>query len=363
MEDIKAEVKDFSSKCNKAILFVYFDDTSFIVKHLHEIKKLQYLLENVVFEDRVAKLEILSQQNYERQMLNKAINTSIISDKKLTTWFFKGNAVSIKSQNDLNKYLSFVCNSVYDKTPIIRNELFNKQKISSAISLARVNLLDAMLNHNQEEDFGFNKQAYPPEKTMYYTLFKSTGIHRQDKDGSWILAAPTNDDIRPLWDASMEFLAKSMEGPRKLSELVKTLKSAPYKIKQGVIEIWVPCFLFIKQQEYALYNDGNFVLNITKEVFELLQKRMNDFSIKAFNVSGVNLQLFNKYREFLHKEQGDTITVNGLMDTIRPFFKFYRSLNEYAKNTSKFDNLSTEKFRNILATAKDPCKAMMEQPL
>ena len=360
LSDIKDEVKDFSSKCDKAILFVYFDDTSSIIKHLHEIKKLQYLLENVVFEDRVAKLEITNQLNYERQMLNKVINTSIISDKKLTTWFFKGNEINIKSQNGLNKYLTHVCDIVYNKTPIIRNELFNKQKISSAISIARVNLLDAMLNHYQEEDFGFNKQNYPPEKTMYYTLFKNTGIHRQDKDGLWILGVPTNDDIRTLWDASVDFMEKSIERPRKLSELVKLLKSAPYKLKQGVIDVWIPCFLFIKQQEYALYNDGNFVLSITKEVFELLQKRINDFSIKAFNVSGVNLQLFNKYREFLNKEQGTSITINSLMDTIRPFFKFYKSLNEYAKHTSKFDNPSTEKFRNILANAKDPCKAFLE---
>lgn len=70
-------------------------------------------------------------------------------------WFFNGEQQIIKSRKDFNKLLSTVCDVVYNETPIIRNELFNKQKISSAISLARVNLLDAMIEHWQEEDFGF----------------------------------------------------------------------------------------------------------------------------------------------------------------------------------------------------------------
>lgn len=95
-------------------------------------------------------------------------------------------------------------------------------------------------------------------------------------------------------------------------------------------------------------------------MFELLQKRQNDFTIKGFDVSGIKLELFNKYREFLNKERGETITSNSLMDTIRPFFNFYNGLNKYAKTTYKFDYDATAKFRDVLATAKDPCKAFLE---
>ena len=101
-------------------------------------------------------------------------------------------------------------------------------------------------------------------------------------------------------------------------------------------------------------------MNINKELFELLQKRLNDFTIKAFDVTGIKLELFNKYREFLNKEHGESITSKSLMDTIRPFFNFYKGLNVYAKTTHKFDYDATAKFRDILATAKDPCKAFLE---
>ena len=176
--------------------------------------------------------------------------------------------------------------------------------------------------------------------------------------GCW--ESPITPELQSLWIACVDFLAKSREKALKLSDLVKILKMRPYKLKQGVIDFWLPIFLFVKQQEFALYNGETFVLNINKELFELLQKRLNDFSIKAFDVSGIKLELFNKYREFLNKERGENITSNSLMDTIRPFFNFYKGLNKYAKNTRKFDYDATAKFRDILATAKDPCKAFLE---
>lgn len=360
LENIKGSMVELSASSGKAIIYAYFNDTEKIIKHLYEIKKLQYLLDNIVLEDRIAKGEILKQQSYERQLLNESISSCVEMGDGQVEWFFKGKQQKVKSRKDFNKLLSAVCDVVYNETPIIRNELFNKQKISSAISLARVNLLDAMIEHWQEADFGFSSTQYPPERTIYSTLFKSSGIHRQNEDGLWILGEPISPNLQSLWTVCSDFLAKSTEKALKLSDLVKTLKMRPYKLKQGVIDFWLPIFLFVKQQEFALYNGETFILNINKELFELLQKRLNDFTIKAFDVSGIKLELFNKYREFLNKERGETITSNSLMDTIRPFFQFYNGLNKYAKHTRKFDYDVTAKFRDVLATAKDPCKAFLE---
>ena len=337
LEYVKDRMIELSASSGKAIIYAYFEDTETIIKHLYEIKKLQYLLDNVVLEDRIAKGEILKQQAYETQLLNESINSCVEMMNGQVEWYFNGKKQVINCRKDFNKLLSTVCEFVYNKTPIIRNELFNKQKISSAISLARVNLLDAMIEHWQEEDFGFSSTQYPPERTIYNTLLKSSGIHRQNEDGLWILGEPITPELQSLWNVCTDFLAKSTEKALKLSDLVKTLKMRPYKLKQGIIDFWLPIFLFVKQQEFALYNGETFVLNINKELFELLQKRLNDFTIKAFDISGIKLELFNKYREFLNKERGENITSKSLMDTIRPFFNFYRGLNIYAKTTCKFD--------------------------
>ena len=200
-----------------------------------------------------------------------------------------------------------------------------------------------------------------PEKTIYYTIFQSTGIHRMSQDGIYILGEPQNDLIKELWTVCCNFISSTTDKPRKVSELIKILKAQPFKLKQGVIDFWIPIFLFIKQQDFAIYNsNGAYVMNITKEFFELLQKHPAEFTIKAFNVSGVKIEFFKKYRQFLRKDDGTTLGSTSFIETFKPFLQYYRSLNEYAKNTRKFENVSTAKFRDILAQAKDPEKAFFE---
>lgn len=360
LSDIRQETISVSSSTETANIFVYFNNAYEIFCHLYEIKKLQYVLENVILEDRIAKREVELQLQHESLLLNESLNNNISAGNGSVTWFYKGKEQHIGSFKDINKLLSRVCDDVYSLTPIIHNELFNRQKLSSAISLARVNLLDAMLDHSIEKDFGINESAYPPEKTIYYTLFNDTGIHRQDNDGLYLLDEPLDDGIMPLWNASCDFLDSCIEKEQKLTVLIKKLKERPYKLKQGVIDFWVPIFLFIKQQNFALYNGNTYVLNINKEVFELIQKRPNDFSIKTFDVSGVKMQFFRKYRQFLRQDEEIGMTSDSVLATIKPFFNFYRRLNNYAKHTRKFNNQYTAKFRDILAEAKDPTKAFFE---
>ncbi len=80
-----------------------------------------------------------------------------------------------------------------------------------------------------------------------------------------------------------EFLDTSKEKPRKLGDLVKILRSRPFKLKQGVIDMWLPAFLIIKKNDYSLYNDaGIYIPTITREVLDIMQKSPAGFSIKSF---------------------------------------------------------------------------------
>lgn len=357
----KENIIAVSKTCSYANIFVVFNNTDEVIKHLYEISKLQYLKENVVFEDRVAKREVENQLNYEQSLLNSAINESLIAQDSSCSWIYKGEEVTVNNWKSLNKLLNRVCCDVYWKTPIIRNELFNKQKLSSAISLARVRLLDAMLENSDLEDFGFSKGTCPPEKAIYYTLFQSTGIHRKNESCVFILGEPQNELVISIWNECEKFITSTIDKPRKLSELIKILKTQPYKLKQGVVDFWIPIFLYIKQQDFALYNgSGTYVINITKEVFELIQKHPAEFEIKAFSISGVKIEFFKTYRRFLRKDDSYRLGSSTFIETFKPFLQYYRRLDDYAKHTRKFDSPSTEKFRDVLAHAKDPEKAFFE---
>ena len=353
------DVKQASNGVRKAILYAYFRNADDIIKHLHEIEKLKYILKKVVFDDRVATNEVEHILHYETEQLNHALS-DMLFDQRCVVWVYNANEVEIKSHRDLNRQLSLICDDVYASAPILRNELFNRHKVNSAISAARVNLLQAVIDNCEKEDMGFDKNTFPPEKTIYYTLLQQTGMHRMGEDGNYFLGEPQNENIHALWNTCCEFVAQSVEKPRKLSELIAILKSAPYKLKQGVIEFWIPIFLYIKQQDFALYENGRFVLNINKEVFEILQKHPGDFTIKCYDVSGIKVDFFNKYRQFFHKDSNIRIQSSSLIGIAKPFFQYIRSLNDYAKTTYKFDNPFTAKFRDLLLNATDPQKTFLE---
>jgi hypothetical protein len=357
----KEQIIETSRNCNNAVLYVHFNNSDAIANHLYELRKLEYVRKNLI-DDKIAEKEIQNLIKYEKDSLNKAINYSLMSFSASIEWYYKGEQKKITSQADFNKLLSRVCDEVYYSTPIIQNELFNRQKINSSISLARVNLLALLIDDNcvLQEDLGLDEDKFPPEKTIYYSLLKNTGIHRR-ADNVFTLAEPQTDAVKDLWIVCEEFLRSSIEKQRKLGDLIKVLKSAPFKLKQGFLDFWIPIYLIIKKQDYSLYNsDGIYIPTINREVLDLLQKSPNEFKVKSFAVDGVKIEFFNQYRNFINLNDKELITQDSFIETIKPFLTFYRNLNDYAKNTQNFDNPQTAKFRNVLAKAKDPEKTFFE---
>jgi len=352
-----------SESCKEAILFVYFNNTDSIVEHLWQLDKLNYILDVILVDktDKVAIREVEKLVDYEISLLNKAVVDNMFSISNHVQWVYKGREIEINTRTQFNKFLSYICDDIYSHIPIFNNELINKHKPSSAISTARVNYFQAVLDGYEKEDLGFPLDKFPPEKTIYMTLLRNTGIHSNIEGILYGLDAPTDESFARLWETCTSFLMSSIEKPRKLGELIKELKIQPYKLKQGFIDIWVPTFLLIKRDDYALYNGtGAFIPLINKEVLDILQKSPNDFAVKAFSVDGVKVDLFNKYRQAINLDDEEFITTDKFIETIKPFLTFYRKLNQYAKSTKKFDNTSTLKFRNVLAIAKDPEKTFFE---
>lgn len=357
--DVDEKVCKFSKTCSHAIIFVVFHQTDAIISHLHKIQVYQYIIEKVLIDkaDNVALREISNLKAYEQSLLNKELKDSLFSYNEKVDWIFKGEKQNINSQRDFNALLSKVCADVYSQTPVINNELINRHKLSSSISTARIKYLQALLTNADKKDLGWEKDKFPPEKTIYYTLLKTTGIHRNGQFSD----APTDKGIMTLWNACEKFLKSSQDKPLKVSELIKMLSEQPFKMKMGVLDFWIPTYLYIKRLDYSLFgNNGAYIPEINMEFFDLLKKHPEDFSIKAYAEDGVKMDFYNQYRKFINTDERDEIKGDKFIETVKPFFFFYNHLNEYTKHTRKFDNVSTLRFRDVLAKAKDPEKTFFE---
>lgn len=357
-DDYEAVKTQCLSQHDIPVIYCLFRNVAKVSDHIFEMDKLEYVRDYYIADehDKVAMREIENLLNYEKTLLNREVYDSLYTNN--VEWIFNGLIIEgISSAKYFTKFLSKVCSTVYSKTPIFKNELINKHKPSGTISFARQNYLQALLDNSEKEDLGFDKDKFPPEKAIYHTLLKNTGIHAID-GALYSLNPPTESSFKILWDACEDFLISAKTRQRKVGELYKILSEPPYGLKQGLIDCWVPSFLVIRKDDFALYTGNQYVPQINKEVLDLLFKNPNAFSIKTFDVTGVKQKFFDKYREAINLKE-TSLNTDSFIETIKPFLTFYRQLNDYAK-TTKDITPNAIKFRDIISKATDPEETFFE---
>jgi hypothetical protein len=338
-------------------LFGYFTNTSGIFETLLEIEKTQAVLKDIEDEnDRVAIKELRSIIKSNENLLNHYVMNSLYTDK--VEWFANGGRRKITDKNNFNKALSAVCDRVYPDTPILQNELINRHKTSGSIGTARRNFWRALTNNFHLEDLGFPNDKWPAEKTIYFSLLKKTGIHSKSDNG-WILGEPLQESFMPLWNLSLQFLDDAKSSRKCLLDFVTMLEAAPIKLKQGVIDFWIPTFLYIKRGDFALYNDNGFVPYLDETVLHALTRNLKEYTIKSFELNNLRLSLFNKYRDFLKQEITTSFNTDSFIQSIRPLLIFYRDLPDYNKKTNTVSQ-EARKLREAISKAKDPEKTFFE---
>ncbi|WP_431174211.1 hypothetical protein [Flagellimonas flava] len=347
-----------ASTTDLPILFGYFTNTSEIAATLNEIEKTEEVLRNIEDQkDRVAIRELNAIINSNKNLLEHYVMDSLYTSK--VSWFENGKNIEIKSGREFNKILSRISERVYPTAPILHSELINRHKTSGSISSARKNYWSALVNHNTEEDLGFPESKWPAEKTIYYSLLKKTGIHRLESN-NWELGQPSREDFQPLWQASLDFLDKCKIERKSILDFQKQLSKAPLKLKQGVIDFWIPTFLFIKRGDFALYNDNGFVPYINEDILYMMTRNPKEYMIKSFVLNDLRLKLFNKYRNFLNQDSLNELDKNSFIESIRPLLVFYKNLNVYSQRTRTISD-GAIRLRDAIQKAVDPEETFFEK--
>jgi hypothetical protein len=267
--------------------------------------------------------------------------------------------IPFKNQREFNLQLSKIADEIYYSTPILRNELMNREKISGAISTAKKNLLEKLIKSSKEENIEFDENRFPPEKTIYQALLKETGIHQKTKDETWQLGHPTDETFFELWRKSESFLENCVTAPRKLSEFIEDLQKKPFKLKQGFIEFWVPIFLIAKQKEFAFYESDLFIPLLNPDILEVAMKQPQKYLISTFNLDKTRIKIFNRYRYFLNLIEENAPNSDSFIETVKPFMIFYRRLVPYTQQTKNL-NKEALRLKEAISQATDPEKVFFE---
>ena len=121
--------------------------------------------------------------------------------------------IKIESRISFQTELSNTLESIYEKSPVFKNELINKDKISAQANAARTKLMVAMLENESIKDLSFDK--YPAEKSIYLSLLKESKIHKINNKGIWSFSKPKKNqdppNVLPAWEIIESFLNNSQK--------------------------------------------------------------------------------------------------------------------------------------------------------
>lgn len=327
-----------------------------------EVARLNWVIENTpeLEGDRAARREIEAHLAIAERSVGDLLQWSFYSATN-SLWYHHGVQLRLNSERALQEYISSICDEVFDKTPVIQNELINRRQPSSTAIGARNLLIEAMLTQGDKESLGI--QGFPPQLSMYLSLLQETGIHRNE-NGGWGFFPPKDDSdkgIKAVWQAIDNFFTETENERHTIAELYEILKRPPYGMKSGPLPILLCAALLHYDTEIALYEQGSFVAFLSTAVFERLLKSPEKFQVQRCRVAGVRAAIFERLANALlrHPERALGEKPN-LLAVVQSLARFIKGLPDYTKKTQRLSG-SAIRIRSAILTAREPDQLLFVQ--
>ncbi len=334
---------------------------------IQEVEIWKWIRENVkaLQGDPVARQEVNAQIVYARERLTQLAGqilhlSGYKFDPSSSEWVQNGCVHWPASDLLFQRWLSQELDKTYTESPIVKNELINRDELSSAAAAARRNLLQAMLEKEHEAELGFT--GNPPEYTIYRALLKAGGFHK--KTGEHFTFGEPAADWQPAWQTMLQFLQTTHSGRRPLIELFAMLQEPPIGLKNGVIPVILCALLLANRNQVALYENGVFVPELRIEVFERLFRVAETFEIQQYLVDNKTQETFRALHDVLAgldpaHSSSQNADIN-LLQAIKPLILFTSKLPAYTKKTKRLELPEAQNMREALLRASDPHKLLFE---
>jgi hypothetical protein len=263
LDEIKRKVLDFSLQ--KLVVLVPRKSFNMItqVQNFEVIQALkrdvEFLKENVVLQ---TELEVFEEDLYLE--LNNYLQDCYGVESGCVAVYYENHQVVEKIKYDLDQLVSNICESYYSQTPVVNNELVNRQQIlTSPIKKARKNIISFVLDGIRDEVF---YKGSNPEATIFRSLFEYSGILDESLD----------DKMKNMLSIICEFLNTCKQHRGKVKDLIEQLKRPPLGLREGVIPFYLAYGIYKQRGDVVAYL-GNKEFDITADIVLNMCESKNDY--------------------------------------------------------------------------------------
>lgn len=241
---------------------------------LKEYQAINYMIvQNGDNSDIGNELEMMKEENIEA--IKDAIKEYSSEDNVLEYIYLNEHKKNIKYISSL---LSDICEKIYYKTPVINNELINKNELSAPIKKARQIVIDSVLSNN--------KSIIQSQTSAEATIYKAI-VEKTDRDS-----------IKEVIKEIKQFIQSSDNEKKSFDNLYRILCNRPYNIRNGIIPILIS--ISIKD-----YSDNVILYYMNREI------EFNSENLIKINESP------DKY--YIYTEKGTTEKIKFINDLAKIF--------------------------------------------
>jgi hypothetical protein len=308
--------------------------------------------DDVIATDWVARRELRERSAMAREVLLAEFH-QILGNSADVTYRVLGGEVTKPAGRSLSTLLSDICDQIYDRTPIVRNEMLNRRELTSQGAKARHDLLEALVKRPKEERLGI--RGYGPERAMYEAILHASGIHCQ-RDNEWGIGPPsTTSEFRSVWDALEDFLQSAATEAVALAAIVSRMGEAPFGMLEGPIPVLVTAWLLFHADDVAVFQDGTFQPRLGIEVIERLIKAPNRFTIRFVGVSGARKRVLERLAESIEPRPLASDVRNAtVLQVLAPLVSLAHEMPAFARTTKVMIGEQAACVRDCLLTGREP---------
>ncbi len=336
-------------KSDKPLVVVTAGDTSDLRHAVTEVMAIRDILDNNedVISDWVARKELEERLADAEIILDREFGITYGTN---AMWSYLTDK-PVKQSGTPSAIISRVCNEKYPQTPHIYNEMINRTVLSSQGSAAKRKLLEHMINHADQANFGL--EGFGPDVAIYNAIFDHHKIHVGTIGNKWKLQDPRGPEIKPAWDAILHMIKKSSKRVP-LSKIYQMCRLSPFGIKDGVLAIFAVAILLIYKNNIALYEHGTYTPYIMIEIAERMIKNPDHFEVKYFKSTPSKKQLLKTViSDFEINSEG------SVLDVVSRLVRIVSALPPYVKQTKRLDKDSMA-VRDAVLHAVEPDTLLFE---
>ena len=363
-EEVRCVITSIRAKGNEHPTIVFAVPT----KGLQDIEEIAYRyaaaekLHEAAIADEVLRDEFEIVLEDSAESLSSFVADYFRPERRHVSFFVGGHQkYKITHRKGLSNLLSDVCDEVYYLTPVINNEMINKDEPTGTTLTSRAKILTALCAKNLEANLGFLGNGQ--ESSIMRSVLGVTGVVT-DLEGRPMVNLKGEHSLRSATDTIEEFF--STENEKGFNVLYDRLTLPQYHIgmKRGPIPILIALVLRNHRETAVIVRDGE-EQPIDKSTLEDIDSSPASFVLKIVDWNEGKAAYVNALGRVFGKENGDCDRAE-VADLARSWFvslpQFSRMARiDYANDSeSPFGAQHRDFFKAIGQASQNPRKFLFE---